>query len=86
MLLLDELINAIICHFLAGSDSVGARPDLLCGQNRFPPLLDPSVPAPPGGATAGPVQNNIPVSESATTFQSNALDIPGALGQVGVIF
>ncbi|KAK3102446.1 hypothetical protein FSP39_011422 [Pinctada imbricata] len=58
-----------------GSDSVGARPDLLCGQNRFPPLLDPSVPAPEDGATAGPTENDV------SAPRTNALDVPGALPQ-----
>ncbi|CAC5369628.1 unnamed protein product [Mytilus coruscus] len=31
--------------FAAGSSPGNVKPDLLCGQNRFPPVLDPSVPS-----------------------------------------
>ena len=39
--------------FAAGSSPGNAKPDLLCDQNRFPPLLDPSVPS----TSADTVQN-----------------------------
>lgn len=31
--------------FAAGTSPGNVKPDLLCGQNRFPPVLDPSVPS-----------------------------------------
>ena len=38
---------------VTGSSPGNAKPDLLCDQNRFPPLLDPSVPS----TSADTVQN-----------------------------
>jgi len=31
-------------YFVEGSNTVGVRPDLLCGENKFPQVLDPTVP------------------------------------------
>lgn len=59
---------------LSTDNTVGVKPDLLCGQNKFPPMLDPSVPV------EGTDQNNSYNlgSEIMPDFQANFDQISGA--------
>lgn len=40
-----KIIKLFVLLFVGSSPGSNVKPDLLCGQNRFPPVLDPSVPS-----------------------------------------